>query len=554
MTALALPAPAAVPRPVPLGAAFALALLLSLAAQATMLTAPLLTMHVFDGVLESRNLDTLTVLSLAFLAALALGGLLRALRGALIAAVAERLGRRLQMEALTAAVRAAAEGDRGPAAVALQDLAELRRLLSGAVPADLLDLVAIPLALGFLWMLHPAFFAVALCGAALKLAVGGLADRATRDLLAEATAAQGQVTRGLMGWLRNQDLLAGLGLLPAVLRRWAPAHLAALAAGDAALRRARALQSLLTLVIYAQQIAVVVTGAVLLTRDAVSPGVMLAASTMVAFATNPVAHLVAQWRDWGQGAMAYRRLRRLVAGAPEPVPAPPLAGAPPGLSIEGVTLWPPAAIRPLLQDLTLHVPPGQAWAVAGPNGAGKTTLLRAVLGLAAPAAGRVLLDGQDTHRVARGAIGPRLGYLPQEAQLLEGSVLENIGRFAGGAPEAAVAAARRAGAHEAIGRLAQGYDTPAGSGAGLSGGQRRLVALARALHGSPRLLVLDEPEAGLDAPARAALRDAVRAARAAGAVVLLVTHDAAAWQGTIDGVLRLGGAEGWRAEPAETAP
>ena len=142
----------------------------------------------------------------------------------------------------------------------------------------------------------------------------------------------------------------------------------------------------------------------------------------------------------------------------------------------------------------------------------------------------------------------RLGYLPQEAQLLEGRVIENIGRFTDALPASVVAAARQAGAHEAIGRLQRGYDTPAGVAGGLSGGQRRLVALARALHGAPRLLVLDEPEAGLDAPARAALREAIRQAKAQDAVILLVTHQPAPWAGVLDGALRLAADGGWVAE------
>jgi len=216
--------------PVRLAPALALCALLSLAVQGTLLAAPMLSMHVFDGVLETRNLDTLAVLSAGFVLALALGGVLRALRAALLAALAERVGRRLQVEALTAAVRVAAvEGDRGPAATALQDIAELRRLLSGSVPADLLDLLSIPVALGFLWLLHPVFFAVGAVSCLLKAAVGALADRATRRRVAAATAAQSAAARELNGRLNDRELLAGLGLLPAVLRRWVPRHVAAMA-------------------------------------------------------------------------------------------------------------------------------------------------------------------------------------------------------------------------------------------------------------------------------------------------------------------------------------
>jgi ABC-type protease/lipase transport system fused ATPase/permease subunit len=360
--------------------------------------------------------------------------------------------------------------------------------------------------------------------------------------------------RELNGRLSHRELLSGLGMLRAVLRRWVPRHIAATARQDAAMRRARALQGLLQLVVFGQQIAVAVAGAILLARREVSPGAMLAASTMVAFAANPVAQLVTRWRDWGYGAVALARLRGLAARGAPPPPAPLDETAPSGLVLRSVTLRPPGARRPLLRALDFRVPPGEAWAVAGPNGCGKTTLLRAAVGLAAPEEGRALLDGQDTRRADRAAIGPRIGYLPQDAQLLEGSVLDNIGRFAGGPPDAAVAASRLAGAHEAVGRLPAGYDSAAGPEAGLSGGQRRLVALARALHGGPRLLVLDEPEAGLDAPGRAALRAAVAtAARGGGAAVLLVTHDPAAWRGVLDGVLRIGADGAWRAERATTA-
>jgi len=535
-------------RGLPLATALGLGLLLSVGVQALVLTVPLLIMHVFDGVLESRNLDTLVVLSIAFAVALMLGGVLRYLRAALLAAMAERLGRRLQLHALVASVRVGLGGDRTPAALALRDVAELRRLLGGSVPADLLDLVAIPLALVFLWLLHPLFFVVAVLACLAKGALGALIDRATRGMVRDAATAEARTVGELMGRLRQPDLLLGLGLLPAVLRRWAPLHVAALERHDAAQRRAKALEALMRFAILAQQVAVVGTGAWLLVRGVATPGVMMAAMTMTGLATNPIARLVTQWRDWARGAEAWRELRALAERGAPPVPVAPDPSAPPGLLIENVTLHPPGAARPLLAGLTLHLPPGRAWVVAGKNGAGKTTLLRAVLGLTPPQEGRVLLDGQDTYRVDRAVIGPRIGYLPQEAQLLEGSVIENIGRFTGG-PATAVEAARRVGAHAAIGRLPRGYDSDAGPDAGLSGGQRRLIALARAMHGTPRLIVLDEPEAGLDASGRAALRSGVAAARDAGAVVLLVTHEPAAWSDVADGVLTIGGAApGWRAE------
>lgn len=528
--------------------ALALCVALSLAVQATMLTAPLLTMHVFDGVLESRNLSTLWVLSAAFLGALLLGGVLQYLRAALLAALAERIGRRLQLRALAASVRAALGGERAAAGRALQDVAELRRLLGGSVPADLLDLLTIPLALGFLWLLHPLFFLVALVAALVQGVIGVLADRATRGATARASLDEARGRRGLLQQLALRDMVLGLGMLPAALKRFAPRQALAMRRRGQAERGARALSGLLELAVFAQQGAIVGAGVWLLLAHEVSPGSMLAAATLVAFATRPVVHLVGHWRDWSEGLAAARRLRTLVRDSAPPEPAAPVPEAAPGLVVEGVAIRATGRASPLVEGLDLVLPPGAALVLAGPNGAGKSTLIRALLGLAAPAAGRVLLDGKDMWRTPREALAGCIGYLPQEAQLLDGSILENIARFAPEGTGGAVEAARMVGAHEAIGRLPRGYENAAGPDAGLSGGQARLVALARAFHGAPRLIVLDEPEAGLDGAARAAMRAGVAAARAQGSIVLLVSHDAAAWRGTVDGVLRLTGTGSWALE------
>lgn len=527
----------------------ALCVVLSVVVQATMLTTPLLTMHVFDGLIETRSLDTLWVLASVFGVVLLLGGVLRLLRAALLAALAERVGRRLELRALAASVRVALAGDRTVAGRALQDVAALRRLLGGSVPIDLLDLVSIPIALGVLWMLHPRFFLVAVIACVVQGTIGLAADHATRGPVQAASQQETRGRRDLAGRLAQRDLVLGLGLLPAVLGRFAPVQAKAMAARGGAEERARALNGLLQLATSAQQLAIVATGVTLLLAHEVSPGVMLAAATMSGLATQPVKHLVGHWRDWSEGIAAVRRLAGTVrqGAAPEALPAEDSEA---GLRLEGLTLQPEGAASPLVADLTVSFAPGTAIVVAGPNGVGKSTLLRAVLGLTEPIAGRVLLDGQDTLRADRAQLGPTLGYLPQEAQLMDGSVIENIGRFSGAGTGSAVAAARAVGAHAAIGRLSRGYENPAGPDARLSGGQSRLVALARAFHGSPRLLVLDEPEAGLDGNARAGLRQAVMQARDSGAVVLLVSHDAGAWRGVADQVLRLAKGGAWSVEDA----
>ena len=525
----------------------ALCLGLSVGLQAALLASPLLTMHVFDGVLQSRNDDTLLALSLGFVLMVSLGGLLRYLRARLVATASESAGLRLQSGALGACLRGALVGDRARGLAALGDVSEVRRMLGGAVASDLLDLLTVPAAIAFLFLLHPLYGWTALGGCILLAALGALADRTTRALVRSAMAEQARSTAALTGRLRGRDMLHGLGMLRATLLRWRPEGQRAIELGDAAQRRARAIQGIASFTGLLLQMAMVTLGAWLVARQDASTGSLLAATMLAGMAAAPVSRVVATWRDWAYGVAAWRRLASFIAANASPSLLPPDPAAPAGLAVAGLTVTTPDGSRELVRDLTLALPPGSVLGVRGVNGAGKSTLLRAILGIAPARGGEVRLDGADLR--APGLREARLGYLPQGAQLLHGSVLDNIRRFEGEDAGPAVAAARRVGAHGPIGRLPRGYDTPAGSQSGLSGGQRQLVALARAFCGGPGLLVLDEPEAGLDAAAIVVLRSAVAAARVEGAIVILVTHDPAEWAGLVTQWLDLGADAAWQLTP-----
>ncbi|MGG5809973.1 ATP-binding cassette domain-containing protein [Falsiroseomonas sp. CW058] len=523
----------------------ATALGLSVARQALALATPLLTMHVFDSAAESASLDTLAVLTVAFVVALLMSAVMRAVRAALMSAMADDLSRRLSLDALQAAVRSALAGSRKPGLAALQDTAELRRFLGGGTLADLFDMVAVPIVLTVLWMLHPVYAVVTAACCALIGLLGLVLDRTTRGMVRSASDRQLQTMGELQGRLRQADMLEGLGMLAAVVRRWQPAQATALREADHAQARARAVRGLTEFAAYAAQGLTVVVGVVLALGDQASPGSIVAAMMLAGTAVQPMARVVLAWREWAYSALAWRRLQELFVdhAAPEPLPADPDGVE--GLWLREVAWTPPGATRPVIGGVSLHCAPGSLTLVVGSNGAGKSTLLRLALGLLKPEAGQVTLDGQDTHHVDREEIGPRIGYLPQDVQLLDGSVLDNIARFGPRAAETAVDAARLAGAHDMIGRLPQGYAAEAGPSGTLSQGQRRMIGLARALHGAPRLLVLDEPEAGLDRPGRDAARAAVLAARGAGAACLVVSHDPALWEGQVDQVLHLEKRGGW---------
>lgn len=522
----------------------AICLGLSVGVQAALLISPLLTMHVFDGVLQSRNDDTLLALSVGFVLMVGLGGVLRYLRARLVATATESAGLRLQTGALGASVRGALAGDRARGLAALGDVSEVRRMLGGAVASDLLDLLTVPAAIAFLFLLHPLYGWTALGGCVVLAALGALADRTTRALVRSAMAEQARSTAALTGRLRGRDMLHGLGMLRATLLRWWPEGQRAIELGDAAQRRARAIQGIASFTGLLLQMAMVTLGAWLVARQDASTGSLLAATMLAGMAAAPVSRVVATWRDWAYGVAAWRRLAGFIAANALPRLLPPDPVAPAGLGVAKLTVTTPDGSRELVRDLNLTLPPGSVLGVRGANGAGKSSLLRAILGIVPVRSGERRLDGEDLR--ATDVRRARVGYLPQGAQLLHGSVLDNIRRFDGTEAGPAVAAARRVGAHAVIGRLPQGYDTPAGTQSGLSGGQRQLVALARAFYGAPRLLVLDEPEAGLDAAAIALLHAAVAAARADGAVVILVTHDPAEWVGLVTHWLDLGADAAWQ--------
>jgi ATP-binding cassette, subfamily C, type I secretion system permease/ATPase len=531
----------------------ATALALTLGAQAGMLGFTLVMMHVTDGVVEARNPDTLAGLALLLLLLVVLSTAYNHLRGAMFRAAAERFGLRLQAAAMQAAIRNAVRTDPGGGLAVVQDIHRVRGFLgSGALVAGL-ELVSALVALLMLFLLDARLGLVGAGGVALSVLLGIAMHRATARPAAEARERTLEAAAELGGQLVHPDLSRGIGLLPATLLRWRGRYEEALRCQARSQGRAGALLGLEAMLAEVLELAVQVFACWLIFKGEGTLGLLMGAFLFTGAAMRPFAALFRSWEAWAFSIQSWRRLRAVLRldGA---APALPADGeAPRGLSVEAVGFHPPGREKPVLDGVSLHLAPGTLALVEGPNGVGKSTLLRLVLGLMPPTAGRVRLDGQDTFFCDRAALGARIGYLPQDVQLLEGSVFDNIGRGPGAPAEAVVAAARAAGAHDTIGRLPLGYQTPAGASSGLSAGQRRLIGLARALYGDPDLLVLDEPEVGLDGAARAAMRGAVEAVRRRGGVALVVTHEPATWLAEAYLRLQLAPGGAWRVRPAEAA-
>ena len=489
------------------------------------LTTPLYLMQVFDRVLSSGRLETLLMLSLIAAIALAFMGLLEAVRGILLGRMSAWFEQSLGPEIVRLASEARRRGLSATAAP-LRDLATLRACLGSTVVTALLDLIWTPLFIAALWLIHPLIGTVAIGAAALLLLVLVLNNFILRGPSRKSNAASAANLQQADVALRNADALIAMGMVTSFLKRWRQG------ARDAALWQRTASDRNATVYGFSKsmrmfvQIAVLGLGAMLVLQNELTAGSIIAASILLGRALGPLEVLIGGWRSFTSGRESYGRLAVLFAAAraAEPMMAlPPPKGR---LSCEGVSFVPRGSVEPVLAGVSFRLEPGEVLGVIGPSGAGKSTLCRLVVGIHQPTRGHVRLDGADIFNWAREDSGRFFGYLPQEVELVAGSVKENIARLSPDPdPKAVFEAAETAGIHEMVLRLPQGYETPIGEGGVfLSGGQRQRIALARAVYEMPRLIVMDEPNANLDAEGETALVKAIMKAKERGATVILVSH------------------------------
>ncbi len=482
-------------------------------------------LQVYDRVLASRNQTTLLMLTLMVLAAFAVSGLLEAVRGALLVRVGTRLDMQLNRRVYTAAFEDRLRGGGASASQALHDLATVRQFVTGQGLFAFFDAPWFPLYLALIAVFDPWLGLFAFGGALVLVALAVAGERASRRPLAEAgqlSVAAGQLASRQ---LRNAEVVEAMGMLPQMMERWWDLHARFLGLQVQASRRAGALQAAGKAARTALQSLVLALGAVLVLEGRMTAGMMVVASILVGRALQPVEQLIGAWRGVAGARAAWGRLAALLQAHPAR-PVPMQLPAPQGhVRLEGVAATPPGASLPALRGVSLALEPGDVLGVIGASGSGKSTLARLLVGVWPTAQGTVRLDGADVHQWNKADLGPAIGYLPQDIELFAGTVAENIARFGPVDAERVAEAARLAGVHELVLQLPQGYDTVLGDGgAGLAGGQKQRIALARALYGNPVLLVLDEPNSNLDDAGEQALVEAIVGLKRAGRTLVLVTH------------------------------
>ena len=504
--------------------------LLSLFINLLMLIPSIFMLQVFDRVLVSASRETLWLLLAG--AGLGLGWmfLLEQVRGRL-----QGTAGNLMSEALSPAVTrlAVAQGARRSgrgSPEALRDIGSVRALFTAQGLLAAADAPWMVVYIGLIWAAHTWLGVTALAAAVLMLGLAVLNDRLTRrDIEAVQKSAAG-AQRYLETSLANAEVSHALGMTDSLIARWRQKNLETLQVQQPMAGKAVALTALTRTLRQAVQIVILAVGAWLVISHQASPGITIACTILLGRALAPVEQIVGSWKLLAEDRAAFLRLAGMLDAAAAEPPRMALPEPRGQLDAQQLVLRAPQGDRLLVAGVSLHLEPGQALAVIGPSGAGKSTLLRLLAGLWPPTSGAVRLDGSDLLQWPRDALGPWLGFVPQDVELFPGTVAENIARLGEVDADRVVHAARRARVHEMIQALPHGYDTVIDpQSAVVSPGQRQRIALARALYGQPRLLLLDEPNANLDGAGEQALADALRALRGE-VTVVVITHRTALLQ------------------------
>jgi ATP-binding cassette subfamily C protein/ATP-binding cassette subfamily C protein EexD len=420
---------------------------------------------------------------------------------------------------------------------ALRDLAACRNWMGSPASLTLFDVPWVPIFLAVIFLLNPLLGWIALAGAALLFLVTLANEWATGKLLRQASTGAMASQRRAESIVRNAEVIDSMGMGPAVLQRWREGLSSSLPQQDRAADRAALILSITRFLRLAVQVAVLGVGAWLVLEQQITAGASIAASIIMGRALAPVEQMIGGWKQLVQARQGYRRLLAFLA-LPRLRPPGMALPEPTGqVAAERVTFGFPGQPVAIIKGVSFNLAAGESLAIIGPSAAGKTTLIRLMIGTLQPSAGTVRLDGADVFTWMREDFGRHVGYLPQDVELFDGTVLRNIARMADPDPELAFEATKLAGCHEMILRLPQGYDTEIGDGGQhLSGGQRQLIGLARALYGAPKLVVLDEPNSNLDGDAEQALIRGIEALKRQGVTVVLVSHRPTLVQG-VDKVL-----------------
>ncbi|NKM00968.1 type I secretion system permease/ATPase [Rhizobium leguminosarum] len=505
------------------------------------LTGSFFMLQVYDRVIPGRSLPTLAGLAIIAATLYVFQGVLELVRSMLLVriglSVDERFGETVHDSLVLLPSRMHVPGD---GLQSVRDMDTVRGFLSGPGPTALFDIPWMPFYLGLCFFFHVWIGWTALAGALVLVGLTFLAEQKSREPAKEAAKIASERIALAEATRRNSEAVLAMGFGHRLGGRWHEVNHRYLSNHLHASNVTGTLGTLSKILRMMLQSAVLAVGAVLVIRQEASGGIMIASSILVSRALAPVELAIGQWKGFAAARNSWSRLiqlSQLMPSSEREVSLPAPTGA---LKVENLHLAAPGSKSPILRGISFELRAGDAVGVIGPSASGKSSLARGLVGLWQPLAGAVRLDGASLSQWDPTALGEHVGYLPQDVSLFGGSIAENIARFEPGASsEKIIGAARAAGVYDMIVQFPDGFDTKIGDqGSTLSGGQRQRIALARALYGSPFLVVLDEPNSNLDAEGEAALTRAVLGIRARGGVAIVIAHRPSALAG-VDLVLIL---------------
>lgn len=493
---------------------------------ALMLVPSFYMLQVYGRVVTSGSIPTLVMLTLIMTILMGTMGSLEWVRSRIMVRLSTRLDVLLSRDVYRASFKKALDsGGMDASAQPLNDLTGLRQFLTGNGLFAFFDTPWLPVYIGVMFLFHPwyGWFAIGCAIVLLMLAVVNekLTGKAIADANKQYIAASLHTNKNL----RNAEVIESMGMLETLMGRWGERQRQVLLLQSQASDKGGMVTSFSKTFRMLSQSLILGIGAYLAVKQEITPGLMIAGSILLGRALAPIDLMIGSWKGFISARSQYARLNEILdeqQAEPQRMSLPAPEG---NVLVENLIVSAPGSKTPILKNISFAVPAGSVVGVIGPSASGKSTLARALLGVWAPQHGVVRLDGADINNWDKRELGPYVGYLPQDIELFEGSISENIARFREVEPDKVIQAAKTAGVHEMILQLPEGYDTVIGSdGVNLSGGQRQRVGLARAIYGSPRLIILDEPNSNLDEVGERALAMAIQQLKASGATVFIITH------------------------------
>ena len=492
-----------------------------------MLTPLFYMINVFDKAVGTGSLSTLFSLALIALFLYLILALMEWVRSQVLIHIAARLDILVspRLYELCFQNESGKIAAKGMGSQPLSDLTALRQFISSQNFAIIFDLPWVPLFLLLMFFFHPVLAGVAIVCMAILALVAVANQRATTNPLREANKKNIKVSAATQRNLRNAEVATAMGMVATLSERWRKNQDEVLSLQSSTSSKASFYTAMTKTLTTLMQSAAITTGAVLAISQEISPGVMIGAAMLLGKTIQPIQQGVTSWKSFVEAREQYTRLNELLDTFPpvsEKMPLPPIEGH---LVAKSAYVAAPGTQDPILSDISIDLQAGTMTMVLGASAAGKSTLVRALLGLWPTFRGEIRIDGSEASSFERRELGPQIGYLPQDIELFDGTIAENIARFGEVDADAVVKAATTAGIHGMVLSLPNGYDTPiSGAQGSLSPGQKQRVALARAIYGDPKLLVLDEPNSNLDEFGEQALASAIARMKAGGTSILMVSH------------------------------